>query len=316
MMRTSTRSNLGRAVPSWLLVALLALVALALSPTFRTSGNFSNLLRQLGPLALAALAQSIVFIAGGIDLSVGAVIGLTTVILSFGGGGLPPVLLACVALAAGAAVGAMNGAGVTLFRIPPLLMTFGSTAVVKGLALLLRNEPGGTVDSLLPGILNSELGPVPVSAIIVFLLYALMWVILSFHPGGRRLYAVGDHAENARRAGIRVRGVTFSAYACAGAFAALAGMLLSARIYSGDALIGGTYVVDAITAAVIGGTSLLGGVGSVLGSLAGAIILVLSNNLLNLFHISAYFQYVAKGFILFGALVISFVGESRKRHGR
>src|SRR5208282_803462 len=79
MMRTSTRSNLGRAVPSWLLVALLALVALALSPTFRTSGNFSNLLRQLGPLALAALAQSIVFIAGGIDLSIGAVIGLTTV---------------------------------------------------------------------------------------------------------------------------------------------------------------------------------------------------------------------------------------------
>jgi ribose transport system permease protein len=110
--------------------------------------------------------------------------------------------------------------------------------------------------------------------------------------------------------------VTFTAYLLAGIIAALAGMLLSARIYSGDALIGGSYVLDAITAAVIGGTSLLGGVGSVLGTLAGASILVLSNNMLNLFHVSAYFQYVTKGLILFAALVISFVGESRKRHGK
>jgi ribose transport system permease protein len=315
-MRSSTRSNLARAVPAWLLVALFVAVALVLSPTFRTGGNFSNLLRQLGPLAIAALAQSIVFIAGGIDLSIGAVIGLTTVVLSFGGGGIPPLVLLVVALAAGAAVGALNGAGVTLFRIPPLLMTFGTTAVVKGFGLLLRNEPGGTVDSLLPGILNIELGPVAVSAIVVLVVYVAVWGFLSFHVGGRRLYAVGDHPENARKAGIRVRGVTFGAYVCAGLFAALAGVLLSARIYSGDALIGGTYVVDAITAAVIGGTSLLGGVGSVLGSLAGAAVLVLSNNLLNLFHISAYFQYVVKGFILFAALVISFVGESRKSHGR
>jgi ribose transport system permease protein len=314
-MRTSARSNLGRAVPAWLLVALFVIVALALSPTFRTSGNFSNLLRQLGPLALAALAESLVFIVGGIDLSIGAVIGLTTVILSFGGGGIPPVVLVAIALAAGAAVGCFNGAGVTLLRIPPLLMTFGSTAVVKGLGLLLRNEPGGTVDSLLPGFLNIELGPVSVSAIIVFLFYLAGWMVLSFHRSGRKLYAVGDHADAARKAGIRIQSVTFGAYVAAGVFSALAGMLLSARIYSGDALIGGTYVVDAITAAVIGGTSLLGGVGSLLGSLAGACILVLSNNLLNLFHISAYFQYVVKGFILFVALVISFVGESRKRHG-
>jgi ribose/xylose/arabinose/galactoside ABC-type transport system permease subunit len=315
-MRTSSRSNLARAVPSWLLVAFFVVMALALSPTFRTSANFSNLLRQLGPLALAALAESLVFIVGGIDLSIGATIGLTTVILSFGGGGLPPIVLAVIALAAGAAIGALNGAGVTLFRIPPLLMTFGSTAVVKGLGLLLRSDPGGTVDSLLPGLLNIELGPVSVSAIVVFLFYLAMWAFLSFHASGRKLYAVGDHGGNARKAGINVLKTTFGAYVAAGVFSALAGVLLAARIYSGDALIGGTYVVDAITAAVIGGTSLLGGVGSVLGSLAGAAILVLSNNLLNLFHIGAYFQYVVKGLILFAALLISFVGESRKRHGK
>jgi ribose/xylose/arabinose/galactoside ABC-type transport system permease subunit len=315
-MRTSARTNLARAVPSWLLVALFVAGALALSPTFRTGGNFSNVLRQLGPLALAALAETLVFIVGGIDLSIGAVIGLTTVVLSFGGSGLPPVVLVVIALATGAAVGCLNGAGVTLLKIPPLLMTFGSTAVVKGLGLLLRNEPGGKVDSLLPGFLNIELGPVPVSAVLVVLLYLVTWMVLSFHGSGRKMYAVGDHADAARKAGIRIRSVTFGAYVSAGVFSALAGMLLSARIYSGDALIGGTYVVDAITAAVIGGTSLLGGVGSVAGSLAGAGILVLSNNLLNLFHISAYFQYVVKGLILFAALVISFVGESRKRHGR
>jgi ribose/xylose/arabinose/galactoside ABC-type transport system permease subunit len=315
-MRTSARVNLGRAIPAWLLVFIFAVLAFAFSPTFRTSANFSNVLRQLGPLALAALAQSIVFVVGGIDLSIGAVIGLTTVILSFGGGQFPPFLLVLTALAAGAFIGSVNGIGVTRLRIPPLLMTFGTTAMVKGFGLLLRNEPGGKVDSLLPGFLNLELGPFSISAIIVLLLYLVAWIILSFHTGGRKLYAVGDNAENARRAGISTRLVTFGAYLSAGIIASLAGMLLSARIYSGDALIGTTYVLDAITAAVIGGTSLLGGVGSVLGSLAGATILVLSNNLLNLFHITAYFQYVMKGLILFAALVISFLGESRKKHAR
>lgn len=315
-MRSSARVNLGRAVPAWLLVAIFVALALAFSPTFRTAGNFSNLLRQLGPLALAALAQSIVFIVGGIDLSVGAVIGLTTVILSFGGGGLPPIVLVLIALAAGAAIGALNGVGVTLLGVPPLLMTFGTSAIFKGFGLLLRNEPGGKVDTLLPGFLNLELGPVSISAIIVLCLYLVMWFVLSFHTGGRKLYAVGDHAENARRAWIRVRKVTFTAYLLGGIMAALAGFLLSARIYSGDALIGGSYVLDAITAAVIGGTSLLGGVGSVMGTLAGTLILVLSNNMLNLFHVSAYFQYVTKGLILFSALVISFLGESRRRHAR
>ncbi len=315
-MRTSARANLGRAVPAWLLVAIFVALASAFSPTFRTSGNFSNVLRQLGPLALAALAQSMVFIVAGIDLSVGAVIGLTTVILSFGGGGFPPLGLAGIAVAAGAAIGALNGMGVTVLGVPPLLMTFGSSAIFTGFGLLLRNAPGGTVDSLLPGFLNIQAGPVAVSAIIVLCLYLGFWIVLSFHVGGRKMYAVGDHAENARKAGIRVRRVTFTAYLAAGVVAALAGMLLAARIYSGDALIGESYVLDAITAAVIGGTSLLGGVGSVLGSLAGALILVLSNNMLNLFQVSAYFQYVTKGLILFGALVISFIGESRKRHGR
>lgn len=316
-MHSSTRANLGRTVPAWILVAAFVAAASAFSPTFRSLGNFSNLLRQVGPLALAALAQSLVFIVGGIDLSIGAVIGLTTVILSFGGpGGLPPGALALIALAAGAGVGALNGLGVTVFGIPPLLMTFGSSAIFKGFGLLLRNEPGGTVDSLLPGFLNAELGPVSVSAILFLLLYLVTWTILSHHRAGRKMYAVGDNADSARKAGIKVRPVTFSAYLVAGIVAAVAGMLLTARIYSGDALIGGSYVLDSITAAVIGGTSLLGGIGSVLGSLAGAAILVLSNNMLNLFHVSAYFQYVTKGLILFAALVISFVGESRKRHGR
>jgi ribose transport system permease protein len=315
-MRSSARANLGRSFPAWLLVGCFVALAVALSPTFRTAENFSNVLRQLGPLALAALAQSVVFIVGGIDLSVGAVIGLTTVILSFGGAGVPPAVLVLIALAAGAAIGALNGAGVTLLGVPPLLMTFGSSAIFKGFGLLLRNEPGGTVDSLLPGFLNIELGPVSVSAILVLVLYMASWTLLSFHTGGRKLYAVGDHAENARRAGIRVRRVTFVAYLLAGLLASLAGMLLTARIYSGDALIGGSYVLDAITASVIGGTSLLGGVGSVVGTLAGALILVLSNNMLNLFHVSAYFQYVTKGLILFGALVISFVGETRRQHAR
>jgi ribose/xylose/arabinose/galactoside ABC-type transport system permease subunit len=297
-------------------MAVFVAFAVALSPTFRTSANFSNILRQAGPLALAALAESIVFIVGGFDLSIGSTIGLTTVILSFGGGTLSPLTLAVFALAAGAAVGALNGAGITFLKIPPLLMTFGSTAVVKGVGLLLRSEPGGMVDPLLPRFLNTQFGPASVSVILVFLLYLIMWGFLSFHASGRKMYAVGDHRGNARKAGIHVQSVTFGAYVASGIFSALAGFLLAARIHSGDALIGGTYSVDAITAAVIGGISLLGGVGSVLGSLAGASILVLSNNLLNLFHINAYFQYVVKGLILFAALVISFVGESRKRHGR
>lgn len=315
-VQTSTSYNLRRAAPAWALLALFIVVPAAISPVFRSAANVGNVLSQFGPLGLAALAQSVAFLVAGIDLSIGAVMSLTTVILSFAGQDISPLALLPIALAAGLLFGLFNGIGITIVGIPPLLMTFGSMAIANGIALLLRNQPGGQVDTAMANFINYDIGPLAVSALIVFFLYYFVWFWLSSSRTGRAIYACGGNEANAYKAGLPVRRVKILAYVIAGLLASGAGVLLGARIYSGDPTIGGNYLLDCITAAVIGGTSLLGGQGSVLGSLAGALILVLSNNILNLFHISTYFQYVTKGVILFAALIVSFIGESRKKHGR
>lgn len=313
-MNTSTRYNVRRTIPAWIVLAVFLIVAVVFLPVFRSKINVTNILKQLGPLALAALAQSFAFLVGGIDLSVGAIIGMTTVILSFGNEMSNPLVLIFSALLMGIVVGAMNGMGIAFLKISPLLMTFGSTAIVKGFALLMRGSPGGQVSRSIVKFFGYRLDVVPISAIIVVVFYILAWYWLSFTQNGRRLYAVGDNKESARKAGINVRTTTLLAYILAGLCASLAGILLAARISSGDALIGEDYSIDSITASVIGGMSLLGGVGSIIGSFAGAVLLVISNNILNLFHISTYYQYVVKGSILFIALIISFIIELRKQH--
>ena len=314
-LRGSTAANLRRAIPAYVLLVLLIVITALASPTFTTERNFINIVRQTAPLALVSLGQMFALILAGIDLSIGSVVGLTTVILSFSGahGTLPFGAAIVIALGAGITVGLINGAGVVFLRIHPLLMTLGTMAVVKGVALYIRSAPGGSIYFPFARFLNQHAGPIAYVGVLVVLAYVAVWIFLSFTRLGRSLYATGNDVESARRSGLRTMRITISGYVLASLFGTLAGIVLAARIYSGDALIGDAYTLDSVAAGIIGGASLFGGVGSAVGAFAGAILLAIINNILNLLNVYSYYQYIAKGLILFGALVAASV---RERAGR
>lgn len=305
-----------RAIPIYLLVLALVALTLMVSPTFRTVQNFRNVVAQVTPLAAVAVGQTLVLLMGGIDLSIGSVVSLTTVILSFSGRNgaysLGPALL--LALGAGALAGLLNGLGIVRLRIPPLLMTLASSAVVKGVALYLRDAPGGSVDRGLTRFLNWNAGPVSTFGLILLVLYLAAWAFLSFTRPGRHLYATGGDMEHARRSGVNVDRTTIMGYTLAGVVGAIGGILLAGRIYSGDPVIGDPYSMDSIASAVLGGTSLLGGIGGVVGTLAGAVLLAMTNNILNLLNVFSFYQYIVKGLILAGALVLYHVRGRGAHH--
>ena len=314
-IRGSTAANLRRAIPAYVLLLLLIVITALASPVFTSERNFVNIVRQSAPLALVSLGQMFALILAGIDLSIGSVVSLTTVILSFTGaqGTLPFAIGIAIALAAGVGVGLINGMGVVFLRIHPLLMTLGTMAVVKGVALFIRGSPGGSVYAPFARFLNQHVGPVVYVGILVVAVYLAVWVMLSFTRVGRALYATGNDPESARRSGIRTTQITILGYVLASLFGTLAGIVLAARIYSGDALIGDTYSLDSVAAGIIGGASLFGGVGSVIGTFAGAILLAIINNILNLLNVYSYYQYIAKALILFGALIVASLRERGSR---
>ncbi|MCL5677159.1 MAG: ABC transporter permease, partial [Firmicutes bacterium] len=249
-MRGSVVRQARRAVPIYLLVAALVVLTLILSPTFRTQQNFRHVVTQVTPLAAVAVGQTIVLLLGGIDLSIGSVVSLATVILSFSGrnGSLNIWAALVLALAMGALVGFINGTGVVRLRVPPLLMTLGSMAVVKGAALYLRDAPGGSVDRTFTRFMNWSAGPVTMFGVGLVLLYLAAWAFLSFTRPGRHLYATGGDREHARRSGVNVDWTAILGYTLAGLVGAIGGILLAARIYSGDPVLGDAFSLDSVAA--------------------------------------------------------------------
>lgn len=316
VLRGSAVQQARRAIPIYLLVLGLIILTASVSPTFRTQENFTNVVAQVAPLAAVAVGQTLVLLLGGIDLSVGSVVSLATIILSFSGrnGTLSLGSALFLTLLMGAAVGLVNGLGVVRLRVPPMLMTLATMAAVKGVALYLREAPGGSVARGLTRFLNWEAGPVTMFGIILVLLYILTWVFLSLTRSGRHLYATGGDREHARRSGVQVDATTILGYVLAGVIAAIAGTLLAGRIYSGDPVIGDPFSLDSVAAAVLGGTSLLGGVGGVFGTLAGSVLLAMTNNILNLLNVFSFYQYIVKGVVLAGALVLYHVRGGGAHH--
>ena len=296
--------------------ALLAALVLALgaatsriSPFFLSSGNLSNIASQVAPLALVALGQFCVILLGGIDLSVGPLISLVTAIVSYTaiGESLGGVTLAVVAsLAAGLLTGALNAALVVRLRIPDLIATLSSYSVVLGLALIVRPSPGGLVGDRFVDAFSASLGPIPAAAVVVTALFLIAELLLVRGRIGHRLYAVGSNAEAAHVVGIATRAVRAGAYMVCAICAAGAGLLIAARIGSGDPQAGASFTLASVTAVVVGGVSVFGGRGTAIGVLLGAIAVGVMQNALNLMHVSAYFQYVWTG----GLTLIAVAGYS------
>ncbi len=303
--------------PVVLLVILSILISYTVSrsPYFLTQRNLGNLLIQVVPLALVSTGQMAVILLGGIDLSVGPSISLSTALASYlvlnNGAEISGVLLC---LLAGLAIGSLNGVLILGCGIPDLISTLATYSVVFGLALVVRPSPGGHVSDRFVDLITLRIGWVPVAGLLVLLIGVVGELLLVKGRIGTKLYATGSNREAAYVAGIAVARVRCLAYMFCGVMAALAGLVVAARIGSGDAQAGNQFTLASIAAVVVGGTSVFGGRGTMVGTLLGAGLLVLMQNALNQLHVTAYYQYIWTGLVLLFAVALYSIREySRDR---
>ncbi len=267
-------------------------------PGFSSSGNITNLILRSVPLLAVSVGQTLVLLTAGIDLSVGAVLALSTAIASslmqynmaFG---------AIVAIIAGILAGTINGLAVTKLKINPFLVTLSTTIIIGGIALFIRPYPGGIIPIEFVNFITYRIGIVPSSAIIIFVAITVIGILLLKKSiFGRHLFAVGGNFEAARLAGINADRVIVIAYMLSGFFASIGGLYMAARMSCGDPNVGGPFQMESITAAVLGGTALTGGKGGVVGTLLGVILVIMLGNIFNLLNFNIYWQQVTRGIIL------------------
>lgn len=300
----TTRANLRPTVPIWVLTLVAVVGAAIVSAPFRTETNVSSLLLGMAPLLLVAAGQAVVILTGGIDLSVGSVVSLATVLAASAiAGDASGTVNTAVVLAAGLGVGVANGLGV-IAGVNPLVMTLATMGIVKGVALLIMESPGGAVPLPLLEKVTWTFGTVPASFLVALGVVAVLWLATSETRFGQALYAIGQSPASARRAALPARRVLVGAYALSGLLAALGGLALVGRVFSGDPLVGDAFALDSITAVLLAGIAVTGGRGSVLGVIPGVLLLALVDNLLNLAGVFSYYQYIAKGVILIVALAL------------
>jgi ribose transport system permease protein len=292
------------------LAALFAVSALS-SPYFLQPQNLLNVLRQVSYAGIIALGMTFVIVSGGIDLSVGSMValvgGASLLAMNRLGGGPGAVAAAvAVALAGGVAAGAVNGLLVVRGRIAPFIATLGTMAVYRSLALYASGAGEFRSESALyPAIGMGRWLGVPVPVWVLFAMAGLFAAVLNLTPFGRHVRAVGSNERVARYAAIRVRTVRFACYLLSGFATGVATVLLSSRLNSvSSSNAGVNFELDAIAAAIIGGTSLAGGKGSMAGTLAGAVILGIVNNMLNLWGVSPYLQGTVKGAVILAAVLV------------
>lgn len=300
-------------LPFFLLAALV--IFTALSSKFLTGQNLVNVARQSVYLVLVSLGQMLVLISGGFDLSVGTAIALTSVVsasaMVFFAGIFPDAIWLAILLgafagfAAALLVGLVNGIGVAYFDVSPFIMTLGVSSVGAGLALFLT---GGVPVSGLPFEFADTFGfgrlwGIPVPVLIAVICIAVMWVFMSRTRLGTQIYAVGGNIKAAHLSAINTKRTLMLAYMVCALIASLTGLLLTARVESGEANLGGTIALESIAACVIAGVSLRGGIGRVENVVLGAFFIVLVQNGMNLAQVSSYMQMVLLGVLLILAVI-------------
>jgi ribose transport system permease protein len=301
-------------VESLAVLALLIAVMSVLSPYFLSVSNFLNILLATAVIGVLAVGATFVICAAGIDLSLGSVLGFAGVVgaLAVNGLGLPWSAALPAGLLAGAACGAINGLLVTRAKIPAFIVTLGMLGIARGAALVLTNgQPVyGLPDPLLFLGQGRPFGvPTPV---LIFIGVALIaHYVLAYTRFGRYTLVIGDNEAAARATGIHVEAHRLKLYTLSGLMAGIAGLLFMARVNAGDPTAGLNYELTAITAAIIGGTNLFGGRGSVLGTLIGALIMGVLQNGLNLMAVQSYYQQMAIGAVLILAVWLDRINAAR-----
>jgi ribose transport system permease protein len=306
---TERQRNLAMYLPVYAIFLLIYLVACFLEPSFFTRANNVNLFTRITPLIIVGIAQTLVILTGGIDLSIGGIVGLSNVVAA----SLPwvdrpgnVVLWVLLPPLVGLALGLANGFIITRGGFPPLIVTLATGAIWKGISLFILPVPGGEVSvGVARAISGSLFGIVPVPLLIFLAFVFVFHLLLRRTAFGRSIYAIGGSEVVAYECGINGRRVKTWVYGLSGMLAGFGGAFLSAWMYSADPLVGEPYILNSIAVAVIAGTSLAGGRGGVIGIVGGAYIFHLLNNILNLLAISTFYQYLAKGVVLIVALAIT-----------
>lgn len=287
-------------------VALFVLM-IFMNDSFLTTNNLTNVARQVSINAIIAVGMTCAILTGGIDLSVGPVMALSgTLAAGLMIAGIPVPLALLAGLLVGAAFGAINGACIAWARMPPIIVTLATMGIARGLALIYT---GGYPISGLPEWFaffgRGTVAGIQVPILIMVLVYIIAWVVLNHMSFGRHVYAIGGNEEAARLSGIRVARSKLLVYVISGVTAALAGLVLTSRLMSGQPNAGVGFELDAIAAVVLGGAAISGGKGAIIGTLVGAMMLGVLNNGLNLMGVSPYVQNVIKGGIILAAIYIS-----------
>lgn len=306
------RINYSTWAPLAALIVLIIISALA-SPYFLAPRNLLNITRQISYTGIIALGMTLIIIAGGIDLSVGSLValagGIAILALNALGGGPAAIAGAIVvALAVGAIGGMINGSIVTVGRVAPFIATLGTMSIYRSLALYVAN--GGefrSQSSTYPEVGAGLFLEVPIATWIFLILAIVFHILLTYTPYGRHVCAVGANELVARYSAIRVQFVKFMTYVLTGLTVGVSAVLLSSRLNAVSSTNAGVYFeLDAIAAVVIGGTSMSGGMGTIWGTVIGAAVLGIINNMLNMAGVSTYLQGLVKGIIIIAAVLVQY----------
>lgn len=300
----------------FLILLIVALIFTFSTDRFFTVSNLTNIALQTSIVGIISIGMTMTMLMAGIDLSVGSVAALAGTICAgmMSRNGWPISAAILTGSGVGLGLGLINGALTVFGKLPPFVTTLAMLGVARGFTLVYTE--GRPISGLERGFTNlgtEYVGPIPIPVLIWVILLVIVFMVLRHTRFGLYIYAIGGNEETARLAGIRVKFVKIAVYALSGAFASVTGMLLTARLWSAQPQMAAGIELDAIAASVLGGVSLFGGVGGVIGSSFGALIIGVLGNGLNLLRIPSYYQQVIKGIVFVLAVVLDIYSKRRKR---
>ena len=290
------------------LIILMAIITI-INSNFLTANNLLNLLLQVTSNALIAFGMTFVILTGGIDLSVGSILALSSALTTgLLGSGMPVTLAILISLILGCILGMMNGLLISYGKLAPFIVTLATMTIFRGATLVYTNGnpiTKGLSDTFLFQFLGQGyIVGIPFPVIIMFIVFIVLYVLLHKTAFGKSVYAIGGNEKAAYISGVKLNKVKIIIYSISGIMASISGLIITSRLSSAQPTAGASYEMDAIAAVVLGGTSLSGGKGRILGTLIGALIIGVLNNGLNIIGVSAFWQQVVKGVVILIAVLI------------
>lgn len=298
--------------PIFLVLVCGCIVVGLLTPYFFSVSNIFNVLRQISIYAILAVGEALIIITGEIDLSIGYMMGLCGVIAALcAKAGIPPVLIFLITVAFGVCMSSISGVLVTRFGINSFIATLGLQNICRGISLLLTGGISIMVKNPITVLGSGYFGPMPLCSVIMFFVIAIFAFFVRYTQLGRNIFAVGSNFTAARFSGVNSNAIKRAVFAISGALVGLSGVISYGTLKAADPTAGAGFELDAVAAVVIGGTSMAGGEGTIIGVLIGAAIMVVLKNAFVLLHISAYWQVVVLGIVIIAAVFIDSVKRLR-----